>query len=631
VSQDAASFWQDKTFGFLAVYCLYRLEDNKKALALVQTYKVGEEGTDEVGERVAHLKAQLQFRLANYADARDCLGTLQQEQELEGEAKSNLVAAHTLAETANTALTSDVIDQASTTDSYELKYNVACALIQASRMDEAQELLLSAREMCVDDLTEHGYEEADIEREAAMIDTQLVYVQQKIGVPGEGKEALHKHDLQLVERYNAILRCKPEPAVAAVAASNLVAIRGVHDLFDSARRIRATCTPEVLAKMTPQFRQNVDLTNCLLQVHMNKNPQDSLPHVDGFLKKHPGSPHRVLLKAALLLKEKKVDECSLLLQAEKKKSAGSVSNSTLLAMAHVALLNGNNAQAIEVLKEMNEYAQSPAMIATLVAMHKASGEADMAQEILDRAVAHYSSGAESAFTGFPILREAAIEKLRNGQYEEAATAIRQVLEHASEDLEAKNRMELSGLAVVACSFYDIDLAEEHMQSLPNFEYDDIDPTQLEDSALKQRTVSARVRRLAPADKQQRKVERKKSTMNREKVLKIRARRKEKYMQELYAREDNDYNEKNPPPNPDPERWIPKKHRSSALKRRGKNRNKFQGAQGGGSGAALEKEALKLDAYARAQNKKDNPNADVKRGQVVTSGPARNAKKKKGRK
>ena len=53
-----------------------------------------------------------------------------------------------------------------------------------------------------------------------------------------------------------------------------------------------------------------------------------------------------------------------------------------------------------------------------------------------------------------------------------------------------------------------------------------------------------------------------------------------------------------PVQPDPERWIPKTQRSYT-KRGRRGRNKFVGAQGGGTGAGAEKDAAKLDVAARA--------------------------------
>jgi len=56
-----------------------------------------------------------------------------------------------------------------------------------------------------------------------------------------------------------------------------------------------------------------------------------------------------------------------------------------------------------------------------------------------------------------------------------------------------------------------------------------------------------------------------------------------------------------PSKPDPERWIAKKSRSYNKKGR-KNKQKFSGAQG--AGTVDSKDAAKLDAFARAQARKE---------------------------
>ena len=78
-------------------------------------------------------------------------------------------------------------------------------------------------------------------------------------------------------------------------------------------------------------------------------------------------------------------------------------------------------------------------------------------------------------------------------------------------------------------------------------------------------------------------------------MRKRARRRESYLEKL--QKEGRYNPDRPV-QPDPERWIPKTQRSYT-KRGRRGRNKFVGAQGGGTGAGAEKDAAKLDVAARA--------------------------------
>lgn len=120
--------------------------------------------------------------------------------------------------------------------------------------------------------------------------------------------------------------------------------------------------------------------------------------------------------------------------------------------------------------------------------------------------------------------------------------------------------------------------------------------------------------------------RKRQAQNPEKIARKRQRRREKYLDTLMSKDD--YNPSIGLVKPDPERWIPRKQRSYA-KRGRRGRNKFVGAQGSGMGG--QKDALKLDAAARAALQEDHP--PEKKGVVVDSKPSaaqRKARKKKRR-
>merc|ERR1712070_1328098 len=117
--------------------------------------------------------------------------------------------------------------------------------------------------------------------------------------------------------------------------------------------------------------------------------------------------------------------------------------------------------------------------------------------------------------------------------------------------------------------------------------------------------------------------------------KKKAARKEKYVAKLRAKAEEGGrpfdDKRNPMPKPDPERWLPRKQRSYAKK--GRNRNKFVGAQGSGSGG--QKDTLKLDARARQEAKAAGTLEEAKPTGKVNTGKSaserRSKKKKKGNK
>lgn len=122
------------------------------------------------------------------------------------------------------------------------------------------------------------------------------------------------------------------------------------------------------------------------------------------------------------------------------------------------------------------------------------------------------------------------------------------------------------------------------------------------------------------------ISRKRAAKNPESIARKRAKRREAHLNKLRSRPD--FNASIGLLNPDPERWIPKKQRSYG-KRGRRGRNRFVGAQG--AGQSTEKDALKLDAAARAASKASAP--EEKKAVVVVSDSSavlRKSKKKKRR-
>jgi signal recognition particle subunit SRP72 len=102
----------------------------------------------------------------------------------------------------------------------------------------------------------------------------------------------------------------------------------------------------------------------------------------------------------------------------------------------------------------------------------------------------------------------------------------------------------------------------------------------------------------------------------------RARQREAYLAQLQAA--GKY-EPSRAVKPDPERWIAKKDRSYG-KRGRKNRGKFVGGQGSADGS--QKDMLKLDAHARALQKKEQDEAAAAALTASKSGSTRQKQKRR---
>ena len=110
------------------------------------------------------------------------------------------------------------------------------------------------------------------------------------------------------------------------------------------------------------------------------------------------------------------------------------------------------------------------------------------------------------------------------------------------------------------------------------------------------------------------ISQKKKKKNQEAILRKRTKKREQYLNNL--QKQGKYNPDRPK-KPDPERWIPKSQRSYN-KRGRKSRQKFVGAQGGGTGVGADKEASRLDVAARVAAKAEMDGKDPLNHQPSTA-------------
>lgn len=215
-------------------------------------------------------------------------------------------------------------------------------------------------------------------------------------------------------------------------------------------------------------------------------------------------------------------------------------------------------------------------------------------------------------------------RLERGQYEQAVDLLEGIFEEQGSDAP----MEIKAMLVKALSYTDPEQAEDVAQSLLEATSVELDGEKLEAMeiprfAKKAGDSSSKVRKTIAATgggKGRARVgERKKK--NRDAILRKRAKQREAYLSRLEA--EGRYDPKQNP-KPDPERWIPKSQRS--YNRRGRrSRNKGTGAQGGGAGAGMEKDAAKLDVVARLAANDGQSSGPSTANMKVSSSGARKGK------
>ena len=242
---------------FEIAYCLYML--NREAESL----KALEDGTPLSGRR-AQLAAQIHYRLGNFEQAAELFRTA--EADLGGrstETSINVLAALVSAGQADEAL--EFAGSLADSGQFEQQYNHACAFIENGSLSQAHRLLQRATHLCRKTLSDDGYSEEDIEVELGILTAQLAYINQRMGE----EEAAMKAYAQLFS-----FKAELDPAVAAIAGNNMVALRGTRDLFDSWKKCRANIASEAqLKKLTKRQRLAFYFNAALLSIHMNKPDQ----------------------------------------------------------------------------------------------------------------------------------------------------------------------------------------------------------------------------------------------------------------------------------------------------------------------------------------------------------------------
>jgi len=587
-------------------YCLYALHREDEALELLMPG-----GATPEAPRDLQLAGQILYRKGEAARAADLFKASESAGGPSTELSTNILAALVSAGAGAEALEyakqlSGAASGGADTPGFELYYNRACAAISVGQLERAQELLGRAIELCRETLSADDYSEEEIEVELGVLTAQAAYVNQSMGDIGAAEKA-----------YQTLFAFKTdlEPNVAAVAANNMLQIRGQHDLFDSWKKCKSTLSSAVAKKLTPAQRLAFLSNAALLALHMNK-PDPCKEMIATLTAEFPDSEAPLLMRAALLLRAKQQKQCEEVLEAAAAAPSGA-SATALLTLAQLQLQAKDVRKAVSTLGRIGALQNTPGMVGTLVALHERLGEVDQAAKCFDGAMA---SG------DVPLMRASADFFARHGRWTQAAAAHSAILASNSRDLKA-----LAGV-VIATSYYDPALANEHYARLEGLcpppeetGADDIDATQLEQMALPKGSSRAAGARDA-SDRKRGAVEDAEGGSTRRKK-----RRRRKRI--IYPK---GFDPANPGafPQPDPERWLPKRERSTYRQRKKDKRAGIsRGPQGSATGAARVdmKATTNIQTMTDAERAKMKADEEAKaRAEAAASAAAAASSRKKGK-
>lgn len=530
-------------FNYLKAYCLYRQNRLDEAL---ESLKI-----QENNPATMLLKSQILYRSGEMDACVEFYQKLQKSKidSLEINFVAGLISAGRASEVQKTL---DLL-RVKATSSFELAYNTACSLAEMNKYTEAEQLLLTARRIGQETLTDDNFAEDDIEIELAPIAVQLAYVQQLLGNTQEAFGAY----------TDIIKRNLADESSFAVAVNNLVALKGPKDVNDSLKKLDRIKEKDMqnfqLARvldlrLSPKQREAIYANRVLLLLHANKMDQ-ARELVAALPDMFPDSVMPLLLQAAVLVRENKAGKAEELLGqfAEKLPDKSKI---ILLARAQVAAAANHPFIAAESLAKIPDIQRMPATVATLVALKERAGDIDGAAAVLDSAIKWWLNAMTEDNKLSVIMQEAASFKLRHGREEDASHLFEELVKtHGS--IEA-----LVGL-VTTSAHVDVDKAESYekrLKPLPGLNGVDVDS--LEKTSGAKHVESASYFEVNEAHGEGK---------NKDKAKKKRKRK---------PRYPKGFDPANPGPPPDPERWLPKRERSSYRPRRkDKRAAQVRGSQG----------------------------------------------------
>lgn len=268
----------------------------------------------------------------------------------------------------------------------------------------------------------------------------------------------------------------------------------------------------------------------------------------------PESVIPVLLQAALLVRENKAGRAEEIL-AQFANKFPEKSKVVHLARAQVAAAAGHPHIAADSLAKISDIQHMPATVATLVSLKERAGDIDGAAAVLDAATKWWSNAMTEDNKLNIIMQEAASFKLRHGKEEEAAQLYEELVKNQG-SVEA-----LVGLVttVARMDVNKAELYEKQLKALPGLKGIDVDS--LERTSGVKQVAAPRVGVSETYEEGKNKTKTKKKR-----------KRKPRY--------PKGFDPANPGPPPDPERWLPKRERSTYRpKRKDKRAAQVRGSQG----------------------------------------------------
>lgn len=567
---------------FEKAYCLYRLNHNLEALEAISQ-------APEQTLQLKELRAQLFYKLDRFPEShqtyREVIKNTDDDFNDERLANMGAVLAQLGLTGQSVPDTSDLGDA-----TYELVYNEACRQLAAGRYRAAETQLVRAAAMCRDTLREDGADDEEVDQETAIIDVQRAYCLQRLGRTADASQLYHE-----------TLKKRPsDGSVLAVAGNNIVCINGDQNVFDSKKRMRAVTAEGADAKLAGHQRRAMAVNQCLfsLLTHQADALQKQLTQLT---ERFPEEAVTAALIRASHAARRSPEEATRLLAELKTDSA---QQRLLVQLSQVQLLVGGGQlmEASRQLGQLGELSRRAGVVSTRVALCVRAGSQAAAAELLAEAVKAQSKDKSARGDASQLWRQSADFSLRCGDPRAAAASLEELRKARPGDVRTVAQL------VTAYSQFDAAAARRVSAQLPPPQHADaLDVDALETTSW---SASGRPRRKdglpSPG-----------SPSSPESAGDNLIQKQDKKRKKRKPKLPKNYNAK---VKPDPERWLPRRERSTFKQRKRRRNEPMKGTQGGPSAQSDLYDITKTAVQQKAAAIADQPAAPKQM--------ARNAQKKK---
>lgn len=570
---------------FEKAYCFYRLQNNEKALDILEKF--------QKDEKCNELRAQLYFRLERWEEAfeiyqdalRNTVDNFEPERIANMIACAAMVAQYRSGTVAEKEELNEKHDPRVAGDTYEAAFNNACRLTGTGDFETAQEELNRAEQLCrssAEDLEE------DVSSELVGIRFQTGYLKHINGKVKEARSA-----------YNLVIESSNDPLYNALANHNLGTLNKAENILDSRKKFKSIQATNIDSKLVGPQRIAATKNRALLALYSGK----------------PAECRKILgkiatdddvINASILFQEKEYIQAS----AELLKWGQQNAQAELAAIkaASMFIEAGELTHAASMLEALPvSVRHDPTISNMLITIHTETGSHEKAENALDMAISYQKKNAGSNTSNLvKMLRRSAQYKIDSDDTKAAAKMLEEI-----------HQAEPDNLAVVAelinaYSKFDPEKAAVVSSRLPTLEEltADLDLEDIE-SWAKQSTYKKVVKRVEEAKTEV-------------KIADEAAPRKTKSKKKKRPRYPKSYDPENPSKTTvDPFRWMPLRDRPYYKGKRRDNRAKI-GV--GNQGVAGQQELMERLDRSNAQN---SPRAAA--SPRTDSGPSKKPQKKNNKK